>query len=199
MNGVVMRNNVIVLDDVDVMAEFMVQRFVELYEEALSARNQFVVALSGGNAPVKFYQMLATCDKIDWHKVHVFLVDERFVALDHDDNNYHLLRVNLLDRIKLSEKNSHYVPITDSVVKSARQYEKQVDDFFAMSGKQWPQFDLIMLGVGLDGHTASLFPDSAELLEETHRVVAVETSHANYQRITITLPVINYARHVIFM
>ena len=67
-----------------------------------------------------------------------------------------------------------------------------------MSGKQWPQFDLIMLGVGLDGHTASLFPDSAELLEETHRVVAVETSHANYQRITITLPVINYARHVIF-
>src|SRR3989338_7116870 len=104
MNGVVMRNNVIVLDDVDVMAEFMVQRFVELYEEAVSARNQFVVALSGGNAPVKFYQTLATCDKIDWHNVHVFLVDERFVALDHDDNNYHLLRVNLLDHIKLPEK-----------------------------------------------------------------------------------------------
>ena len=131
MNGVVMTNkDILVLDNVDVMAEFMVQRFVERYEEALSARNQFVVALSGGNAPVKFYQMLATDDKIDWRKVHIFLVDERFVALDHDDNNYHLLHVNLLDHVKLPEKNRHYVPIVDSVVESARQYEKQVDDFF---------------------------------------------------------------------
>ncbi len=190
--------NVLVLDNVDAMAEFMALRFLELYQGALSQRGKFIIALSGGNAPVKFYQRLAKCDKINWHNVHVFLVDERFVALDHDDNNYHLLCVNLFDVVNFPQINRHFVPIADSVVESARRYEKQIYNFFNLSSGTWPQFDLIMLGVGADGHTASLFPKSAELLEEQHAVVAVEIPHAHYQRITLTLPVINHARHVIF-
>jgi 6-phosphogluconolactonase len=195
------RQNLLVFDNQDQMSRFMVGKWKEISEEAIERKGVFVVALSGGKTPVNFYQTLAeNKGMLPWNKTHLFLADERFLPFEDKDSNCHLLRKTLLDKIEIPQENIHPIPTGRSTPKiSARAYEEDLRIFFKLRSDQYPEFDLILLGIGKDGHTASLFPGSPVLKERDCLAAAVILDEIRHHRITITLPVINHARQVVFL
>ncbi len=192
---------VLVFRTVDEMADFMVNQWIELSWCAIQKRGYFAVALSGGETPVPFYRKLAEQEQqLPWNRTHLFLVDERFVPAGDADSNYHLLHETLLKNIPLPEGNFHAVD-TDSpdLLSSAGRYEEEMRRFFMLPPKGLPEFDLITLGIGADGHTASLFPGKSPCRKRAHLTCAVELDNGRHDRITLTLPVINNARMVVFL
>jgi len=178
----------------------MVEQWEDISREGIDKRGCFTVGVSGGRTPIIFYQKLAEWDsKSSWAKTQVFLVDERFVSRDDKDSNYRMLKETLFGKIPIPQENIH--PISTgkgSLDASAREYEKDLMRFFKVSKGQCPAFGLILLGIGEDGHTASLFPGSRALSERRHLTAAVVLDEVRHDRITLTLPVINHAEHVIF-
>ncbi len=183
------------------MSNFMVKKWREASEEAIGRKGVFMAALSGGKTPVHFYRTLANQrGALSWNKTHLFLVDERFLSLDDKDSNYRMLRETLLDRIEIPQENLHPVPVGRPTPQmSARAYEEELRLFFNLRLGQYPEFDLILLGIGEDGHTASLFPGGPALKERHHLAVAVLLDEIRHHRITITLPVINHGQEVVFL
>jgi 6-phosphogluconolactonase len=195
------RQNLLIFDDRDRMSEFMVGKWKEISEEAIERKGIFVAALSGGKTPVNFYQTLAeNKGMLSWNKTHLFLADERFLPFEDKDSNYRLLRETLLDKIEIPQENIHPIPTGRSTPQlSARAYEEDLRILFKLRSGQYPEFDLILLGIGEDGHTASLFPGSSVLKERDCLAAAVILDEIRYHRITLTLPVINHARQVVFL
>jgi 6-phosphogluconolactonase len=193
--------NLLVLDDQDRMAEFMIKKWEGVVKDAIKERGLFVAGLSGGQTPVNFYRTLADHKgTLPWNKIHIFLVDERFLAFDDKDSNYRMLRDTLLDKVQIPQQNLHPIPtgrLTPQL--SAEAYEEDLRIFFRSRSGQFPEFDLILLGIGEDGHTASLFPGSPALNEGTRLAVAVMLDEIRHDRITLTMPVINHAKHVVFL
>ena len=180
------------------MAAFMVKKWSEIAGAAIKARGFFCAALSGGKTPVDFYLRLVELpDMTLWSKTHIFLADERCVPPDHADSNYCLLRKTFMDRVPLPPENAHPVPVDPPIPElSAARYESELKAFFRLSGNMLPKFDLILLGIGEDGHTASLFPGS-EAVKEMERLTSyVLLGESKHNRITLTLPVINNAENV---
>ena len=141
-------------------ADFIVEQWIRISEEAIQERGRFCVALSGGETPVPLYKKLVGSRKnVNWEKTHIFLTDERFVPLSSSESNGRMIRKNLLDKVKIPKGNVHCVPIEEDLVLSAQHYEEDILEFFGLRPGEFPQFDLILLGVGTDGHTASLFPE----------------------------------------
>jgi 6-phosphogluconolactonase len=167
--------------------------------DAVLRHGKCSVALSGGSTPQTLYRLLASqfCDQIPWAQVHVFWADERYVPISDRDSNYRMARENLLDHVPCPPANVHPMPtqFTDPNA-AARDYEATLRSYF---GTDWPHFDLILLGLGEEGHTASLFPKSPALVEAAHSVVAVEAPADPTSRLTLTLPVINRAANVYFL
>ncbi len=192
---------VLVFGSGDEMADFMVERWSELSSSAIESRGYFAAALSGGETPVRFYRKLAARGAgFQWNKIHLFLADERFVHPDHTDSNYHLLRETLLKDLPVPGSNIHAVTTDGPDAQlSARKYEEEMKKFFKTTGEGLPEFDLIMLGLGTDGHTASLFPGDKALDDTRHLACAVDLDNVRHDRITLTLPVINNARMVVFL
>jgi len=160
------------------------------------------IALAGGNTPRRFYTALAEAGAgRDWSAVHFWFGDERAVSHDHPDSNFRMARESLLGPLAIPAERIHPMPVPDPVLPvsldaAARDYEAELRRFLSETADGWPRFDLILLGMGEDGHTASLFPGTAAL-EEAHRaVVPVHVASRNAWRLTLTLPVINAARHV---
>jgi 6-phosphogluconolactonase len=139
-------------------------------------------------------------EMLPWDKTHLFLVDERVVPWEHRDSNYHMLRETLLNYIPIPQENIHPIP-TDrtSLQTSAKAYEEEMKIFFNLQSGQYPEFDLILLGIGEDGHTASLFPGTPVLDDTLHLAAAVSMDDIRHPRITLTLPVINNAKHILFL
>jgi len=174
-----------------------------LSAQAVEARGRFTVALSGGSLikllcpPLVADPLLA---QINWPAWHVFWADERCVPLDHPDSNYRLAREHLFDYVDIPPAHIH--PIDDSLApaQAADAYQTALQQLFQPEANQPPRFDLILLGMGDDGHTASLFPGHP-LLTESERWVApiFDSPKPPPERITLTLPVINNARHVAFV
>lgn len=177
--------------------------FFSIGSEAIRKRGQFTVALAGGSTPKSLYQLLAGesfKDRIEGGKFFFFFGDERNVSPDDAESNYRMANESLFTRLKLPEKNIY---LWETELKSpktiAENYEKSIKDFFNLNGDEFPRFDLILLGMGDDGHTASLFPFT-EALNETEKIAA-----ANYveklqtTRLTLTFPAINNAANVIFL
>ena len=192
--------NIHTFDDSEEVARAATRRFVELAHEAIAARGRFSVALAGGSTPKRVYELLATDEfnqQIDWPHVHIFFGDERCVPPDHHDSNYRMAREALLSRVMLPLENVHRMVGEGDAVANARAYEEELRQFF--DGAQWPEFDLIMLGMGDDGHTASLFPGSRALSEEQAWVTANWVEKFDTFRITLTAPAINHAAHVMFI
>ena len=192
---------VLVFGTDDEMADFMVERWSELSSSAIESRGYFAAALSGGKTPVRFYRKLAERgQQLPWNRTHLFLADERFVPIDDADSNYHLLRETLLKDLPVPDSNIHAVT-TDGpdALLSARKYEEEIKGFFKTTAEGLPEFDLIMLGLGTDGHTASLFPGDKALDDTRHLSCAVDLDNVRHDRITLTLPVINNARMVVFL
>jgi 6-phosphogluconolactonase len=162
----------------------------------------FTVALSGGSTPQGMYKVLAQepfLSETPWPSVHVWWVDERCVAPDHPWSNYGAAKKHLLDRVALPSDHVHPMPAERVPEQGARVYEEALVRHFRLKPGAFPVFDLIFLGMGADGHIASLFPGQEGLKEEEKRVLAVKGGDPEVDRLTLTLPVLNQARHVVFM
>ena len=192
---------ILILSDPDAMAHEAARRFVDLSGEAAGSRGRFSVALSGGSTPGQLYRLLAGEPYralIPWSEVHLFWGDERCVPPGDPGSNYSLADEVLISRVPIPPGNVHRVRDELESERAARAYEQELQDYFC--GPR-TRFDLVLLGLGEDGHTASLFPDSP-LLDETERLVAAATAvyqDRPAQRVTLTLPAINSARQILFL
>jgi 6-phosphogluconolactonase len=161
----------------------------------------FAAALSGGTTPSDFYRGLANHqDDFPWSKTHLFLVDERFVPWDHPDSNLGMLRTLFLETVPIPKENVHPVMTSElALEKAADLYEQELQSVFNLTDTMLPEFDCIILGMGADGHTASLFPGEPELQEGQRLVVRIPQGSRPQARISLTLPVINNANHAYFI
>lgn len=166
-------------------------------QSAIQQRGLCTIALSGGSTPKPLYEAIAT-QQLPWDKIHVFWGDERYVPPDHPDSNQLMARRAWLDRVEIPAQNIHAVP-TDkpNPADAAQEYEAQIKQFFHTSAGEFPAMDVNLLGMGDDGHTASLFPHT-EALQVCDRLITVGSAYGQ-PRITFTVPMINQARCVIFL
>jgi len=178
--------------------------FARVAAEAVAKRGRFIVALSGGNTPQGLYAAIVADAKLreslPWDRTLVFWGDERQVPPDHPDSNYGMAREALLSKVPVSEVNVHRIQgeLSDAS-EAAHRYEDDMRSALGLAATDLPCFDLVLLGLGADGHTASLFPGT-EALQERHRAATanwIDTLRA--WRITLTLPAINRARSVLFL
>jgi 6-phosphogluconolactonase len=168
--------------------------------EAARTNGSFTVALSGGSTPKTLYALLATKPGIPWDKVYFFWGDERHVPPDDPESNYRMVNEALLSKIHVPPENIFRIHAEEKDgAAAAQQYEQVIKDFFHLSPGQIPRFDLIYLGTGPDGHTASLFPGTAALNETQRLVVANWVPKFNTHRLTFTYPVLNAAACVTFL
>ncbi|HKC63519.1 MAG TPA: 6-phosphogluconolactonase [Pyrinomonadaceae bacterium] len=191
---------VLTFDNPQEVARAAAERFIEIARAAIDARGRFSVALSGGSTPKRAYELLAGGDygdKLDWSKVHIFFGDERCVPPDDAESNYRMANEAMLSRLPIPAKNIHRIQGVGDPVANARLYEDELRTFF--NDAAWPHFDLVLLGMGDDGHTASLFPGSAALNELEAWVAANWVEKFNAYRITLTLPAINHAANIAFL
>jgi 6-phosphogluconolactonase len=180
--------------------QFMAVKWREISSRAVGERGFLAAALSGGKTPVGFYRHLSSATGLEWSRTHLFFVDERFVPQDSTESNYRMLKETLFDRITAPSANVHpMVTEISSITVSAEKYEEELRAFFRLDEGGIPEFDLVLLGIGEDGHTASLFPATEALKEKRRLVVPVHLGPALHDRITLTLPVINSARNVFFL
>jgi 6-phosphogluconolactonase len=173
--------------------------FVEIAAESISSHGQFSVALSGGNSPKKLYELLASAlfkDKIDWSKVHFFFGDERYVPHTDPQSNYLMAKKAILEPLELSYKQIFPIDTSLSPDDAAKTYTGDITLYFA--GTE-PRFDLVLLGLGDNSHTASLFPHTPVLHDKTASAKAVFLEDQQVYRITMTAPLINLAHHVAFL
>jgi 6-phosphogluconolactonase len=178
---------------IDGAADFVVDRATE----AIAKRGRFVIALSGGSTPRPIYARLSSADyrdRIDWSKVHVFFSDERCVPPDETRSNYRMACEALLDHVALPADHIHRIQGEIDPAQAALSYEQQLQQLFRTSAL--PAFDLICLGLGDNGHTASLFPGTAALREKDRWVVPQYVEIMTAWRVTFTAPLINAARHI---
>lgn len=168
--------------------------------EAVRINGKFTVALSGGSTPKTLYSLLATKAAIPWDKVDFFWGDERHVPPDQPESNYRMADEALLSKIPTPPENIFRIHAEEKdAAAAALQYEQALKKFFHLAPGQFPRFDLILLGTGPDGHTASLFPGTAALNENQRLVVANWVPKFNTHRITFTFPVLNAAACVMFL
>lgn len=199
--------NLHIFKDLESLSLAALEKFLAVANQSIAARGRFLVALNGGGTPQRLFELLAAApDKIDWTRAHAFWGDERLVPASDPGNNYALAKQTLFDHVSIPAENIHRVN-TDLSTGSGQRLDpaEAVADYclllkrFAAPPFAWPRFDLVLLGMGDDGHTASLFPGSP--VDASAPVVAVT---ANYQgrpanRITLTPPVFNSAREIFFL
>lgn len=192
---------VLVYDDAESVARAAAERIVELARESIAGSGRFIIALSGGTTPRRVYELLADeefRDSVDWLNVHVFFGDERMVPPDSSESNYRMANEALLSRVPIPPENIHRIEGVGDANANASVYELEMRGLFGEE-VEWPRLDHILLGMGDDGHTASLFPGT-DVLHETRRWVAPNrVEKLGAWRVTLTAPVINAARHVTFL
>lgn len=196
-----MKPEIVVVPNPDELSHEAARRFTQLAIKSVADRGRFSVALSGGSTPGALYRRLAEepqWGQIPWGQVHVFWGDERCVPPDHPESNFQLAEETLLSHVSIPLDNVHRMRGELGAEAAAQSYAVELHAFF---GAPWPRFDLVLLGMGNDGHTASLFPDSVTLHETERPVVAVTAHYQDRpaQRVTLTLPAINAARRVLFL
>lgn len=173
----------------------LVERWGEAAADAVARRGSFAAALSGGRTPEGFYRTLAGAPGLPWSRTHLFLVDERMVPEVSSESNAALLRASLIGRLERPPVSVH-LPAAGDPSEAAEAYEREIRGFF---GGAPPVFDLVLLGLGEDGHTASLFPDSPALEERSRLAVGVPEAPGRLARVSLTLPLINAARRVVLL
>jgi len=170
--------------------------------DAIAQRGRFTIALSGGSTPRNLYTLIAAnaSATLPWNQMFFFWGDERHVLPDSPDSNYRMAKETLLTKVPIPSTNIFPVPAEnpDAAV-AAETYEQTLRKFFVVAPGEFPRFDLILLGMGPDGHTASLFPETAALEEKSRLVVANWVEKLGSSRITFTLPLLNAARCIAFL
>jgi 6-phosphogluconolactonase len=189
-----------VLPDLEAISHRAASLFVAVSNKPEASPQGVAVALSGGSTPKGCYQFLGSSpyrDQVDWKHLHLFWADERCVPREHDESNFRAAYDAFLSKVPLPDGNIHRIRGEEEPDRAARNYEDEIRKFFGISGL--PTFDLVMLGMGGDGHTASLFPDSKSLKETNRLAVPVYLEKPNWNRITLTLPVLNQAAKILFL
>lgn len=192
-------NNKYIFDNATLLCEAAADHIVELSKKAIAEKGRFTIALSGGNTPRKLYQLLATerySSTLDWNNIFIFWGDERCVPANDENNNSHMAFTSLLNHVTIPKENVFPIPVDIGPAQSAITYEQTLQQFFKES---LPAFDLILLGLGDNGHTASLFPFTDILKETAHTVKEVFIKELNAYRISFTVPLINNAHHILYL
>lgn len=173
--------------------------FVECANQSVDSQSRFNVALSGGSTPKRAYELLASAtnrELVPWGAMHVFWGDERCVPMDNPHSNARMAWETFLEKVPVPARQIHPIDCSREPRNAARDYENHLSNHF---GGKLPVFDLIFLGLGEDGHTASLFPGTAAVDEFDRWVAEVFVPGQDFHRVTLTLPVINHARVVVFL
>jgi 6-phosphogluconolactonase len=194
-----MESNLKVLTDVTALVDDAAVLISDACREAIAQRGQFTIVLAGGSTPKPLYEKLSALD-LPWDKIHVFWGDERYVSATHPDSNEGMARRAWLDRVPFPAENLHPMPTqAQDPAESAQQYEANLRSFFghSLETQEIPAFDLILLGLGDDGHTASLFPHTA-VLNVCSSLIGVGYRGAD-PRLTFTIPLLNQAHCVLFL
>jgi len=192
---------IVVVSDEEALAHAAAMRLTVLARQAVDSRGRASVVLSGGSTPRRLFALLAEepyRSQIPWDQTYLFWADERCVPPEDAGSNYRLAKQLLISQVPIPPDNVHRMLGELEPEAAARAYERELQDFFC--GPR-PRFDLVLLGLGEDGHTASLFPDSPLLAEKEHLVAPTTASYQDRpaERITLTLPAINTARQVLFL
>ncbi|KHE92435.1 MAG: 6-phosphogluconolactonase [Candidatus Scalindua rubra] len=194
-----MNKNIHVYPNKEKLVAATAEHVADCIEQAIQQNGLCNVALSGGNTPGGVFSLLASSPYrgcVDWSRLHLFWGDERMVPPEHPDSNFRMVQETLLDHIKIPDKNVHRMRGEIAPELAAEEYAELLDVHFKGS---LPCFDLILLGLGEDGHTASLFPDTDAVEECEKHVVAVFVPKLSAWRVTLTLPVLNAARKILFL
>lgn len=194
---------VLVYPDLTALCRKAADHFMELAIRYARQSHQFSVVLAGGTTPRSFYTLLANDpyrSRIPWREIHFFWGDERWVSRDHPESNSRMADEVFLSQVPIPAENIHPIVVEqDDPVLSAEAYERTLQEFFKLKQGEAPSFDLVLLGLGEDGHTASLFPDSP-VLTETDRLAAVARgTGSDRARVTLTLPVFNKAKNILWL
>lgn len=196
-----MKPDIRIFEDLDILSQATAELFIETSAQAILQRAHFLAALSGGNTPFKLYQFLAQSpyrEQIDWPHMHVFWGDERCVPSEDLNNNYRQAHDVLLGRVPIPSDNIHRVQSDLEPAAAAKDYARLLKDF-ASPPLDWPRFDLVLLGMGDDGHTASLFPGSEVDVSAPTLAVTAQYQGRPANRITLTPLVFNSARRIVFL
>jgi 6-phosphogluconolactonase len=195
-----------IFPDLDALSHRAAERLIALAQECINSKRHFSLCLSGGNTPRRLYRLLATeyLTQLDWNNIHLFWGDERWVPPNHLDSNYAMAYQELISLVPIPATNIHRIPAEiNPPEQAALVYEQEIKKYFFSQGKDISQasFDLVLLGLGTDGHTASLFPNDPILNEENKLVAAVTAPDylQPRQRITLTLPILNLANQIFFL
>lgn len=183
---------------VEVVISKQAEHFVSIATQAIKSSGRFTVALSGGSSPEKLYKQLASdfAESVNWSKVYFFFGDERYVPQEHADSNYRMVKNSLFDPLNINKGNIYSVNTTMTPDEAANDYQLRVEHFFA--GQQI-HFDLVLLGLGENVHTASLFPETEVLEDKLPGVKAVYLKDKHSYRITLNAPLINNAKQIDFL
>jgi 6-phosphogluconolactonase len=198
------KSDVRIVEDAEALCRAAAEAIVGQVDETLQKRESFTIALSGGSTPRLLYALLATDaslrDEVDWGKIHFLWGDERYVPPDHPESNYRMANEAMLSKIPVPAANIHRVRAEDSDAgKVAEAYEQEVRLLFKLGAGELPCLDCVLLGMGPDGHTASLFPETTALNEKERLVVANWIEKFRTYRITMTAPVFNNAHSIMFL
>ncbi len=196
---------ILVVDDADALAREAAGDFTRRANAAVATSGRFTVALSGGSTPRRLYARLADPNgpfrsSIEWDRIHLFWGDERHVPPDDPQSNYRMAREELISKVPIPPDNVHRVEAElPDAAEAASRYDAELGRFFELDPGDFPRFDLILLGVGPEGHTASLFPGTSALAVRDRRAVANWVPKLDAFRITLTLPVFERAASVVFL
>lgn len=198
--GIGMNPRIRIFKDLETLSHYAANLFTEQAAQSITERNQFLVALNGGSTPDRLFQLLATefQDKVDWSKIHVFWGDERCVPPEAVGSSYGQAREKLFSRVPIPDSNVHRIKGELEPVEASRDYSFVLKEF-ASPPLEWPRFDLVYLGMGEDGHTASLFPGSPVHVSDPTMPVTAQYQDRPANRVTLTPVVFNSARMVVFM
>jgi 6-phosphogluconolactonase len=192
-----MKTNVEILTSQQDLLDRALLIIMNKLEAAIEQKGQFTIALAGGGTPKPLYEAIAR-QSLAWDKIHVFWGDERYVPADRPDSNQKMARLAWLDRIPIPAGNIHAMPTNSNDPQiDAEKYETEIKQFFQIKNGEMPIFDVVLLGIGDDGHTASLFPHT-QALHVRDRIVTVGNKDGQ-PRITLTIPALNSANCIIFL
>lgn len=192
---------ILVLDDRESLFVRAAEEIVHVSGESICTHGQFAWCLTGGNTPADVYSLIATRFhlSVDWNAVHLFWGDERCVPPGDEASNYGMANRTMLSKLSLDPEQIHRMRGEDDPEQGAREYEKQLKQFFSLSDGEFPRFDLVLLGLGDNVHIASLFPGIPAIHERRRLAVAVAVDAPQPERITLTPPVLNNAARVMFI
>ena len=193
---------VIIKDNPIQLAQEAADIFIAEAWNSVNKRARFAIAISGGSTPRVMHRMLANKphdSRIPWDKIHVFWVDDRCVPENDPASNYGAAKKDFLNLVPIPEAQVHPISWKMPPEDGAKKYQQEIMHFFHLEDGYFPTFDLIFLGIGADGHTASLFPEQDALYEKEKLVVAVKGGDPYVSRLTMTFPVLNGARQIVFL